>query len=504
MASRDALGTDQASPDLWFQVLLETLPHIAFLIGADDNTIFHNQRFIDYLGFRPAPDPTARSALLHPEDQQRYLEARCAGTAAQQEYSVEVRFRRSDGAYRWHRLHVRPLSQAGVPVGWIGTAIDIHDMREANAVLEARVRERTAELEAEIAQRRCKEDELRASDSRFRTMYNRTPMALQSVDAHKRLLEVNDTWTEMFGYPREAVIGRSPTDFMTPESVEYYHNTAWPEMLASRGEVRSADYRFIARDNRIFDGRLSARGEFGPDGAFVRSWAAIADVTAEKGADRRLRMSQRMEAVGQVTAGIAHDFNNLLTAILGNLELLGPDLAANPDRSARLVANARNAAQRGARQTKQLLAFSRQQRMVTVPVDVNDMILNMVGLLRASAGGEFEVVFQPGAGLWQALTDPAQIELAVLNLAINARDAMRGGGTITLATANAHRGEPSLPEEPSAGEYVALSVTDNGSGIPHDVRERIFEPFFTTKPVGRGSGLGLPQVLGVVKQLNGG
>jgi CheY-like chemotaxis protein len=205
-----------------------------------------------------------------------------------------------------------------------------------------------------------------------------------------------------------------------------------------------------------------------------------------------------------VTAGIAHDFNNLLTAILGNLELLGPDLAANPDRSARLVANARNAAQRGARQTKQLLAFSRQQRMVTVPVDVNDMILNMVGLLRASAGGEFEVVFQPGAGLWQALTDPAQIELAVLNLAINARDAMRGGGTITLATANAHRGEPSLPEEPSAGEYVALSVTDNGSGIPHDVRERIFEPFFTTKPVGRGSGLGLPQVLGVVKQLNGG
>lgn len=504
-------GVEQQEKDQWFQILLEALPHGAFLIGIDGDAIFYNRRLVDYLGFRPGPDPAARTALHHPDDQQRTADARAVGVAAWHAFVVEARLRRHDGVYRWHRIHNTPLSRDGLPVGWIGTAIDIHDIHEANLALEARVRARTAELETanarlrdEIERRRRSEDEVRASERRFRTMYNRTPMALQSVDPNGRLLDVNDTWTEMFGYARKEVIGRSPTEFMTPESAELYRHKAWPEMLESRGEVRSVDYQFVTRDGHAFCGRLSARGEFAPDGSFIRSWSAIADVTAEKQADHQRREAQRMEAIGQITAGVAHDFNNILTAVLGNLELIGPDPAANPQRSARLLGSARTAAQRGAKQTAQLMAFSRLQRMVPAPVDLNRMITDMLGLLKASVGGEIEVTFAPAADLSLALADPAQVELAALNLAINARDAMPGGGTITLSTTNVRRGPPAHPEEPGAGDYVALSITDTGGGIPEDVRARIFEPFFTTKPVGHGSGLGLPQVLGVVKQLNGG
>ncbi|MEA2767707.1 MAG: hypothetical protein QOD93_669, partial [Acetobacteraceae bacterium] len=223
--------------------------------------------------------------------------------------------------------------------------------------------ERTTELEianrrltAEIEQRQRTEEGLRASEARYRLLYNRTPMALQSVDADARLIDVNDTWLDMFECTRDEAIGRSPADFMTPESAERYRTQAWPEMLASGGQQRVVDYQFQTRSARVFDGRLAASGEFDAEGRFVRSWAAIADVTVEKRVDRDLRQAQRMEAVGQLTAGIAHDFNNLLTAILGNLELMAKrppasDPAEQPRdqaRTDRLIAGARSAAQRGA------------------------------------------------------------------------------------------------------------------------------------------------------------
>jgi signal transduction histidine kinase/CheY-like chemotaxis protein len=264
----------------------------------------------------------------------------------------------------------------------------------------------------------------------------------------------------------------------------------------------------------VFDGRLAASGEFDANGRFIRSWSAIADVTAEKRADRELRQAQRMEAVGQLTAGIAHDFNNLLTAILGNLELLSkqPAEPSNPDnqaldnlaRAERLIAGARSAALRGAKLTAQLLAFSRQQRITPEPIDLNLVIRGMEPLLRSTFGGNISIDIQFAPGLCAALADPTQLELAILNLSINARDAMPNGGAISLETANVTLGEPIWPEEPPAGDYVAVRVSDTGSGIADGVRERMFEPFFTTKGVGKGSGLGLPHVLGVVKQLGGG
>jgi PAS domain S-box-containing protein len=389
-------------------------------------------------------------------------------------------------------------------------------MVHANEVLEQRVRERTAELEtlnrhltAEIQQRRQIEEGLRASETRYRRLYNRTPMALHSTNAEARLIDVNDTWLAMFGYTLEAVIGRCPAEFMTAESAERYREEAWPDMLASGGALRVVDYQFVTRSGRVFDGRLSAVGEFDAEGRFVRTWSATADVTAEKRADRNLRQAQRMEAVGQLTAGIAHDFNNLLTAILGNLELMAKrpaqrNQAADPKRADRLIAGARSAAERGAKLTAQLMAFSRQQKIAAEPVDLNMVIRGMLPLLRSTLGGNIAVTIQTDPALAIAMADPTQVELAVLNLAINSRDAMPNGGAITISTANVSLGEPVWAEEPSAGDYAVVRVSDTGLGISDAVRERMFEPFFTTKDVGKGSGLGLPQVLGVVKQLGGG
>jgi PAS domain S-box-containing protein len=501
-----------------FHLLLDTLPFIAFAIAPGGRAKHYNRSFIEYHGFVPGDDKASRTALLHPDDQSRLAEAR-RSAAFRNEYIVEARLRRHDGAYRWHRIHNKPLIDAGALVGWLGSAVDVHDVVLANEILERRVAARTAEVEtvnrqltAEIAQRRQTEEGLRVSKACYRLLYDRTPMALQSVDAQARLIDVNDTWLTMFEYTREEVIGCSLTRFMTPESAEQYGVQAWPEMLASGGRLRVRDFQFVTRSGRVLDGRLAASGEFDPEGKFVRSWSAIADVTVEKRAERNLRHAQRMEAVGQLTAGIAHDFNNLLTAILGNLELLakcpatdqqpGPplDLA----RMAHLVAGARSAAERGAKLTTQLLAFSRQQRIAAEPVDLNGLVEGMEPLLRSTIGGNITVNVQAADGISGALADPTQLELAILNLAINARDAMPCGGTITIETAHVKLGEPGWPEEPKAGDYVAVRVSDTGTGIPDTVRERMFEPFFTTKGVGKGSGLGLSQVLGVIKQLGGG
>jgi signal transduction histidine kinase len=219
-------------------------------------------------------------------------------------------------------------------------------------------------------------------------------------------------------------------------------------------------------------------------------------------AEDALRLNQRLEAVGQLTSGVAHDFNNLLTVISGNIEFL--ERAVSDDRSKRRLSMMKGAADRGARLTAQLLAFSRRQRLEPKSVDLNDTVAGMRDLLQSSMGGSvrLETVLKPG--LWPALVDPTQIELVILNLAINARDAMEVGGSLTIETANAALGAPAAPEEPAPGEYVMIAVADTGTGMAPEVLAKAFEPFFTTKGVGKGSGLGLAQVYGFAKQSGGG
>jgi len=231
----------------------------------------------------------------------------------------------------------------------------------------------------------------------------------------------------------------------------------------------------------------------------------IAQIGERERVESTLRQMQRLEAIGQLTSGVAHDFNNLLTVVLGNIGFIEKELhGLSESKVHQRLGHIRMAAERGAKLTTQLLAFSRRQRLEPKPVDLNEALVSMGDLLQSTLGGSIQINTILRPGLWPAFTDPTQIELVVLNLLINARDAMQVGGTVTVETANATLGAPEKPEEPAAGEYVLISVTDTGSGMTEEVLAKAFEPFFTTKEVGKGSGLGLSQVLGFAKQSGGG
>ncbi len=255
----------------------------------------------------------------------------------------------------------------------------------------------------------------------------------------------------------------------------------------------------------------------------VVSWLALSRAQAEQAAlarlqretgqrqavEQQLRHVQRLEAVGQLTGGIAHDFNNLMTAILGNLELIQRAAAAGPgpssDKITRLAGTAVSAVQRGSKLTKSLLAFSRTQPLQTEAVDINALLTEFSELVRQAVGARIAVELQLDPHLPRAWADTAQLEAAVLNLAINARDAMQGGGTLRIGTGTRAMTDDDLAGNPEAqpGRFVRITVEDTGSGMDPEVAAKAFEPFFTTKPVGQGTGLGLSQVFGFARQLGG-
>ena len=214
-----------------------------------------------------------------------------------------------------------------------------------------------------------------------------------------------------------------------------------------------------------------------------------------------LQQAQKMEVIGQMTGGVAHDFNNLLTAVLGNLELA--TRRGKDENIRRYLEGATQAAQRGAKITSQLLAFSRTQRLQTEPIDLNAIVTAMGDLLFRTIGATVRIETILERSLWPATADPSQIELVILNLAVNARDAMPDGGRLTIATANVPHGDRSKPAELPPGDYVSVCVSDTGTGMTEEVLRKAFEPFFTTKPVGSGTGLGLSQVYGIAKQTGG-
>ncbi|MCC6736434.1 MAG: response regulator [Bauldia sp.] len=242
-----------------------------------------------------------------------------------------------------------------------------------------------------------------------------------------------------------------------------------------------------------------------------RESIALADLRSETtlrhSAEDRLRQAAKMEAVGQLSGGIAHDFNNLLTAIGGNVELLARRLGpGNPDYT-RYIDHAREGVKRAASLTQRLLAFSRRQALQPVEVDPNRLVSGMSDLLHRTLGEHIDVEVVLGSGVWRTYADPNQLENAILNLAINSRDAMPDGGRLTIETANSHIDEGYIARENltdiRAGQYVLVAVSDSGKGMPREVAERAFEPFFTTKPAGEGTGLGLSMVYGFVRQSGG-
>jgi signal transduction histidine kinase len=282
---------------------------------------------------------------------------------------------------------------------------------------------------------------------------------------------------------------------------QYEARSRLEELRESEGHARRAEMELRAL-NETLEARVAERTRE----IDAANRQLLLQIEERERVETTLRQMQRLEAVGQLTSGVAHDFNNLLTVVLGNLEFIEKTYRGGSFESKlkQRLSHMRLAAERGAKLTSQLLAFSRRQHLEPRPVDLNDALAHMSDLLQSSLGGSVQIktLFRPG--LWYALVDPSQIELVVLNLAINARDASTVGSTITLETSNATVDAPEKPEEPPAGEYVVVSVTDTGSGMAKDVLAKVFEPFFTTKEIGRGSGLGLSQALGFAKQSGGG
>lgn len=289
-------------------------------------------------------------------------------------------------------------------------------------------------------------------------------------------------------------------DYVTKQRLDRLPRTVLRALAEAKAiaDKRSAEAALQALNETLETRILERTRELAASNAALQT-----QIVERERVEEALRLAQRLEAVGQLTSGVAHDFNNLLTVISGNVEFL--DREVTGERSKRRLAMMKGAADRGANLTAQLLAFSRRQRLAPTPVSLNQTVASMRDLLQSSMGGavRIETTLQPD--LWPALVDATQIELVILNLAINARDAMAVGGSLTIETANVTVTGPQMrPEQPVPGQYVMVAVSDTGTGMPPEVVQRAFEPFFTTKEVGKGSGLGLAQAYGFVKQSGGG
>jgi PAS domain S-box-containing protein len=327
------------------------------------------------------------------------------------------------------------------------------------------------------------------------------------------LLQVNEAWTAYTGYSRTRAIGSSFADYLDPPSARRYRESAVPELIATvpAGESRSVEYRLIKNSGEVADIVLTARPERDPlTGRFLHSLAVINDITDRNRAEAALRQAQKLEALGGLTSGVAHDFNNLLAVILGSLELLSRRLPANDARAGRLVDAALQGARRGAALTARLLAFGRQQELLPHPLDPRALIASVTPLMSQLLGPAIPIEKDLPPDLWTLRADPGQLELALLNLAANARDAMPQGGHLRLSARNAtiaatERVFIESGPRPAAppGDYVVMTVRDTGTGMTEAALARAADPFFTTKGPGKGTGLGLSMVHGFAEQSGG-
>jgi PAS domain S-box-containing protein len=310
---------------------------------------------------------------------------------------------------------------------------------------------------------------------------------------------------KIFGWPRDEAVGKNLGDLIVPRSHRREHHDGLARFLNS-GESRILGRRFEidaqARDGKLIKVELSVTA-FSRRGGYLFN-GFIRDLTEKITAEERFRQAQKMEAVGQLTGGIAHDFNNILTVITGTIEILADAVADRPQ-LAEIAKMIDEAAERGADLTRHLLAFARKQPLQPRETDVNELLLEASKLLRPTLGEHIEIESMLDETASQALVDPNQLTTAVLNLALNARDAMPGGGKLTLETRNVvlDQAYASAHADVTAGTYVLIAISDTGGGIPAHLLDKVIEPFFTTKDVGKGTGLGLSMVYGFVKQSNG-
>ena len=432
-------------------------------------------------------------------DVERLIAERMASVRAFQPHSAERT-----------RPNGQVLAIRGVPIpnlGFVSLWTDITEQRRyerliesQNAELETRVRARTAELEAATARLDALAGQLSRSEERLRLIMDAIPALIAYVDAGERYRFANRGYTEWFGFNRDDIVGRSIEEVFGPEAYAqikpYLDQAATGEQVSYEySRTNAAGKQVYARSAVVPEASVAG----GVQGYFVLS----IDITEQKASQAALIQAQKMEAVGQLTGGLAHDFNNLLTIITGNLATLQDKLPAHQGYEDYL-APALSAARRGTELIRRLLTFSRQQPLEPSPVEVGALVHGMTQLLSRSLTERIAIHLELPTEKLYALVDPHQLENALLNLAINARDAMPEGGELRIAVARRHvSASLALLVEVPAGEYVQFDVSDTGTGIPPELLPRLFEPFFTTKAFGTGSGLGLAMVYGFIRQSGG-
>jgi PAS domain S-box-containing protein len=470
-----------------FRRIADSAPVMMWVTRLDRMRDFVNDAYAEFVGLSREQARTFdwRTAI-HPDDAERLIAESVAGEATRKPFVLEGRYRRHDGEYRWLRSVSSPRFGAdGELVGFIGVASDITVAKEAELELKAQVEERTAKLTQ--------------SEAQFRAIFETVLEVLVLLKPDGTILELNRkeaAWRDKD--PRRAVgkkIWDAPTLQAYPQHIPLMKRAV---KEAARGRMFNEEVTMEREGVPTAYLDISVQPVRDEAGEIIYLLFEARDITDLKAAQEQLRQSQKMEALGQLTGGIAHDFNNLLTVVVGGLDIVAKRSA--DEKLKRYAENALSAAERGARLTGQLLAFSRVQRLEVRPTPVAPLIVNMRPLLRNVLGPGIEKRFDLDDDELPVMADPTQLEVAVLNLAINARDAMPDGGVLTFKTRPVKvEDDPDLED----GDYIELSITDTGSGMSDEVAARAFEPFFTTKEVGKGTGLGLSMVYGMARQSGG-
>ncbi|MDV7339640.1 PAS-domain containing protein [Terasakiella sp. A23] len=367
-------------------------------------------------------------------------------------------------------------------------------LRNANDELEARVQKRTAELKNAL-------DALKESEERIRLIADTVPALIGYVNAKEGYTFANKQYKDWFGRDPEQIVGGNPRDILGEKT---YHELKPCIAAALNGEQTSREFMMQLANGREVHALVSYVPHVNEQKEVIGYFVLGQDVTDVRDAEFKFRQAQKMEAIGQLTGGLSHDFNNLLTIIIGNLSVLQEEGEEDPT-LLEMVDPALDAARRGGELVKQLLAFARRQPLKPRISDAGELILGMKDLLGRALGAQVEMQLKVNQNIWPVLIDPHQLENAILNLVINARDAMNGVGllkiyaeNVTLKNVFSDRNVDLTP-----GDYVVISVKDTGTGMSTEIMERIFEPFFSTKEKGPNSGLGLSMIYGFVRQSQG-